>query len=201
MVLRPGVGLRLLILLAVTVGLGLALTLRWRSETWPTFVSDGLHRYVSTVFFVFVTIHVVTLLLDPFTRFSLSDVLVPFVSTYRTFWMGLGICAAELALALGLSVYLRRWIGYRAWRVMHYGTYATFPLVLAHGLGSGSDTRTWWGLAIYIACGVAVGGLAIARAVGGQAATAPSASRRQGGAGVRQFSGPPPGFVPRPRRR
>jgi sulfoxide reductase heme-binding subunit YedZ len=168
-----------LILLAVTVGLGLALTLRWRSDSWPTFISDGLHRYLATVFFVFLFIHVETLLLDPFTRFTLSDLLIPFVSTYRTFWMGLGICAAELALALALSVHIRRLIGYRAWRVMHYGTYATFPLVFAHGLGAGSDTRTWWGLAIYAVCGISVISLAAARFFGGRAETEAEANRRR----------------------
>jgi predicted ferric reductase len=168
-----------LILLAVTVGLGLALTLRWRTESWPTFISDSLHRYLSTVFFVFLGIHVETLLLDPFTKFTLNDLLVPFVSTYRPLWMALGICAAELALALALSVHIRRWIGYRAWRVMHYGTYVIFPLVIAHGLGTGSDTRTWWGLAIYIVCGSAVAGLAAARFFGGRAETEAEANQRR----------------------
>jgi sulfoxide reductase heme-binding subunit YedZ len=170
-----------LILLAFTVGLGLALTLRWRTDSWPTFISDGLHRYLATVFFVFVFIHVETLLLDPFTKFTLSDLLIPFVSTYRPFWMAMGICAAELALALALSVNIRRWIGYRAWRVMHYGTYATFPLVIAHGLGTGSDTRTGWGLAIYIVCGSAVTGLAAARFFGGRAETEAEADQRRAG--------------------
>jgi predicted ferric reductase len=169
-----------LILLAVTVALGLALTLRWRTDSWPTFISDGLHRYLATVFFVFVGIHVETLLLDPFSKFTLSDLLIPFVSTYRPFWMAMGICAAELALALALSFNIRRWIGYRAWRVMHYGTYATFPLVIAHGLGTGSDTRTWWGLAIYIVCGSAVTGLAAARFFGGRAETEIEAAQRSG---------------------
>jgi predicted ferric reductase len=174
-----------LILLAFTVGLGLALTLRWRTDRWPTFISDGLHRYLATVFFVFLGIHVETLLLDPFTKFTLSDLLIPFVSTYRPLWMALGICAAELALALALSVHIRRWIGYRAWRVMHYGTYATFPLVIAHGLGAGSDTRTWWGLGIYIICGSAVTGLAAARFFGGRAETEAEAKQRGAGDGRR----------------
>ncbi len=155
-----------LILLTLTVGLGLALALRWRSPRWPLFISDGLHRYLGTVFFLFLTIHVMTLWLDPFAKFSLADVLVPFRSSYRPLWMGLGICAAELSLALALSVHLRKWIGYRAWRVMHYGTYATFPVALLHGLGSGSDGRTWWGLALYAVCGITIGGLALARLAG-----------------------------------
>jgi predicted ferric reductase len=155
-----------LILLTATVAVGLALAMRWRSVRWPLFISDGLHRYLGTVLFFFLAVHVLTLWLDPFAKFSLADVLVPFRSGYRTLWMGLGICAAELGLALAVSVHLRRWIGYRAWRALHYLTYATFPLAVAHGLGSGSDTRTWWGLAIYVSCGFVVGTLALARLLG-----------------------------------
>jgi predicted ferric reductase len=166
-------GLVSLLLLAATVALGLALTLRWRSPSWPTFVSEGLHRYLTTVLFVFLAIHVVTIWLDPFTKLSLVEVLVPFVSSYRPVWMALGICAFELTLALGLSVYIRNWIGYRAWRVAHYFTNLIFPLALVHGIGTGSDTRTWWGLAIYGVSAIPVGALAAARLVGGSAALAP----------------------------
>lgn len=156
-----------LVLLSLTVALGIALTLRWRSREWPTFVSDGLHRYLGIVFFVFLAVHVITILLDPFTKFSLGDVLVPFKSTYRPLWMGLGICAAELALALGLSVHLRKWIGYRAWRALHYGTYATLPVAFLHGLGTGTDSLAWWGTAIYAACGLPIAGLVALRVVTG----------------------------------
>jgi methionine sulfoxide reductase heme-binding subunit len=145
-----------LLLLAATVCVGVALSLRLRTPRWPTFVTEGLHRYLSTVLLVFLTIHVGTLLLDPFAKFSVQDVLIPFVSTYRTFWMALGICAAELVVAFALSIYIRRLIGYRAWRVLHYGTYALFPLSLLHGIGTGTDTHSWWGAAIYIVAGLPV---------------------------------------------
>jgi predicted ferric reductase len=153
-----------LLLLASSVCVGIALSLRLRSPRFPMFLTEGLHRYLSTVLLVFVGIHVTTLLLDPFARFSLADMLVPFASRYRTLWMALGICAAELTLALGLSVYVRRWIGYKAWRLIHYGTYALFPLGLLHGIGTGTDTRSWWGLAIYAITGVSVMALVFWRA-------------------------------------
>ena len=166
-----------LILLTATVAVGLALAMRWRSARWPLFLSDGLHRYLGTVLFVFLAVHVLTLWLDPFAKFSLADVLIPFRSSYRTLWMGLGICSAELGLALAVSVHLRRWIGYRTWRALHYLTYATFPLAMAHGLGSGSDTRTWWGLAIYVGCGFVVGTLALARLMDRAQAAEPTGRR------------------------
>lgn len=153
-----------LLLLAESVCVGIALSLRLRSPRFPMFLTEGLHRYLSTVLLVFVGLHVGTLLLDPFAKFSLADMLVPFVSRYRTLWTALGICAAELTVALGLSVYVRRWIGYRAWRLIHYGTYALFPLALLHGLGAGTDTRSWWGLAIYGLTALAVTAMVFWRA-------------------------------------
>lgn len=152
------------ILLAATVCVGIALSLRLRSPRWPTFVTEGLHRYLSTVLLVFVAIHVVTLLLDPFAKFSVGDMLVPFASSYKTLWMGLGICAAELLVALALSVYIRRFIGYKAWRAIHYGTYALFPLALIHGLGTGTDTHSAWAVGIYATTGLAVIALVFWRA-------------------------------------
>ena len=153
-----------LLLLAATVCVGLALSLRLRTPRWPTFVTEGLHRYLSTVLLVFITLHVVTLLLDPFAKFTVQDVLIPFVSTYRTFWMALGILAAELVVAFALSVYVRKIIGYRAWRVLHYGTYALFPMSLLHGIGTGTDAHSWWGAAIYIVAAIPVIALVLWRA-------------------------------------
>ncbi|MGI8609656.1 MAG: ferric reductase-like transmembrane domain-containing protein [Candidatus Dormibacteria bacterium] len=165
-----------LLLLSATVCAGVAMSLRWRSPRWPAFVTEGLHRYLSTVMLVFISIHVMTLLLDPFAKFSVQDVLVPLASSYRTFWMGLGICAAELTVAFALSVHLRKAIGYRLWRLVHYGTYGLFPLALLHGLGTGTDTRTGWGLALYLLAGVPVLALVLMRAFPEGSETSPSAA-------------------------
>jgi sulfoxide reductase heme-binding subunit YedZ len=143
---------------------GFALSLKLRSPRFPMFLTEGLHRYLSTVLLVFVAIHVVTLWLDPFAKFSLADMLIPFASTYKTLWMALGICAAELTVALALSVYVRRWVGYTAWRLIHYGTYSLFPLGLLHGLGTGTDSHRWWGIAIYAISALVVAAMVFWRA-------------------------------------
>ena len=145
-----------LAMLTASASLGILVSMRRRSRTWPLFVTDELHRYMTLVFFAFLVLHIVTVLYDPFTRFRPVDVLVPFLSPYRRAWMGLGILAAELSLALAVSGWLRGRIGYRTFRALHYATYAIFPLALIHGLATGSDTRNGWGLAIYLAAGLAV---------------------------------------------
>jgi sulfoxide reductase heme-binding subunit YedZ len=149
-----------LLLLTASVGLGIVVSRRGRSPKWPLFVTDGLHRYLSLVFLVFLSVHVLTIWLDPFTHFSLSDVLVPLSSNYRPLSMGLGIAAAELGLAIWITAYLRRWIGYWAWRAIHFLTYVVFALALIHGIATGTDTGSAWSLALYLGSAGVVGGLA-----------------------------------------
>jgi hypothetical protein len=51
---------------------------------------------------------------------------------------------------------VRRRLGYRAWRAIHWLAYASWPVAVLHGLGTGSDVKQWWMLALTAACIVAV---------------------------------------------
>jgi sulfoxide reductase heme-binding subunit YedZ len=145
-----------ILLLTVSVCAGLLLPSGRRRGRLPFFVVDETHRFAALVFFTFLAMHVATTLLDPFTRFRLTEVLVPFASDYRRVWLGLGVAAAELALAVALSVHLRPRLGYRTWRAVHYATYALFPLAVLHGMGTGTDTASPTGLVTYAVCAAAV---------------------------------------------
>jgi hypothetical protein len=59
-------------------------------------------------------------------------------------------------IALVLTSLLRRRLGYGAWRLVHWLAYASWPVALLHGLGTGSDTKVWWMLALTAACAAAV---------------------------------------------
>ncbi len=147
-VARAG-GFTAFLLLTLSVALGLALSLQLQAPRWPRLINNELHNFVTVVTLVFIGVHVLAVWLDPFTQFGLGEILVPFASHYRPIWMGLGIVAAYLALAIALSVYIRPRIGYAWWRRLHYLTFAVYALTLVHGIATGSDTRTWWGIAIY----------------------------------------------------
>jgi methionine sulfoxide reductase heme-binding subunit len=150
-------------LLTASVALGLLLSSRWRSPRWPRFATTELHRFVTLLTLVFIGIHMLMALLDRFIRFSLIEVLVPFVSHYRPQWTGLGIIAAYLGAALWLSTWLQRQIGYRWWRRLHFATFAVYAAACAHGIGSGSDTGSAWSWSIYVASFLLVGGLLVLR--------------------------------------
>ena len=146
--------LSLLLLTAVLI-LGLATTARLELGSRWRFVIHGLHRNLSLLAVVFVAIHVLGAVLDPYAGISWRDVVIPFVSSYRPFWMGLGVLTLELGVALVLTGLTSRWIGQRAFRFVHWSAYACWPLALLHSLGTGSDVRHGW---FYLLAVVCVGG-------------------------------------------
>ena len=141
-----------LILLTAVVVIGLLARLRFEVAGWPRFLSAALHGNLAFMTLAFLALHIVTAVVDPFTSLGITPVLVPFGSSYRTFWLGLGTVAFELLIAIVVTSLLRRRIGARAWRVVHWAAYASWPVAVVHGLGTGTDARSVWLMGITIIC-------------------------------------------------
>jgi len=154
--LSRGTGAASLVLLTATLAMGIADVARWSSPRMPRFVIDALHGTLSLVAVVLVALHVVTSVLDPFAPLKLTDAVIPFAGRYRPVWVGLGAVAFDLLLALVVTSLVRRRIGVRAWRVIHWTAYACWPLALVHTLGTGSDVRRGWMLVLSVACALVV---------------------------------------------
>jgi methionine sulfoxide reductase heme-binding subunit len=150
-----GAGAVSLVLLTGVVLLGILSARRWRAAAWPRFLTTGFHRNLALLSVVFLGLHVVTAVIDPYTSLGWKAALVPFASPYRTFWLGLGVVAVDLLIALVITSVARRLIGLRGWRAIHWLAYACWPIALAHGLGTGSDTRYGWMLGLVVVCGAA----------------------------------------------
>jgi hypothetical protein len=142
--------------LTASVLLGILTSFRWSSPTWPRFVVEFVHRNVSLLVLVFLAIHVVTVVADSFAPIRWIDVVIPFVSAYRPFWLGLGAVAVDLLIALVVTSLLRHRIGFTTWRFVHWLAYACWPVAVLHGLGTGSDTRSGLVLVFTAACVVSV---------------------------------------------
>jgi Ferric reductase like transmembrane component len=143
-------------LLTGTVVLGVAGVTRFASPRLPRLVTSGLHRNLSLTAVAFLAAHIATALLDTYAPVGLASVLLPFASSYRPFWLGLGTLAFDLVLALVVTSLLRARLRYRSWKLVHWAAYAAWPLALWHGLGTGTDGRLPWLLAIDAACVLAV---------------------------------------------
>jgi hypothetical protein len=129
---------------------------RWRSTRWPRFLVFGLHRNITLLALAFTVVHVVTTIVDAFAPIGLVDAFIPFLSPYRPFWLGMGTVAFDLLLALIVTSLFRRRIGMRAWRLVHWLAYASWPVALLHSFGTGSDARTGWLAALGVVCGLTV---------------------------------------------
>src|SRR6202049_3202324 len=114
-----GAGAVSLVLLSAVVVLGLLARVRFEARGWPRFLSAAVHRDLALMTLVFLTLHIVTAVVDPSPHLGLAA-LVPFGSYYRTFWLALGAIAFELLLAIVATSLLRRHIGARVWRGMHW---------------------------------------------------------------------------------
>jgi methionine sulfoxide reductase heme-binding subunit len=141
-----------LLLLTLAVALGVLDVRRWRSPRWPRFLVGSLHRSVSLVAMVFLALHILTSVLDSFASISLADAFVPFAGSYRPLWLGLGALSLDLLLAVTITSMLRRRVGYRGWRAIHWLAYASWPVALLHSFGTGSDVKQAWFLVGGVAC-------------------------------------------------
>lgn len=154
--LTRSTGTMALILLTLSVVLGVIDVERYSTTRLPRFVVDGMHRTVSLLAVAFLVVHIVTAALDSFASIPLVDAIVPFTGTYRPLWLGLGAASFDLVIAVVITSLARRRLGYQAWRVTHWLSYASWPLALLHGLGTGSDVKATWMIAISGGCLAAV---------------------------------------------
>jgi predicted ferric reductase len=183
-------GVVCLLLMTAVVLLGILVTRQGRLPGLPRFAVTGLHRNLSLLAVLFLVIHVVTAILDPFVTIGWVATVVPLASPYRPVWIGLGAVALDLMAALVLTSLARARIGRRAWRAVHWLAYAFWPLSLAHGLGSSGDLRSGPLLWLSAACAAAVAAALAARALASAnqvpAACRPSAELARQEAAARQ---------------
>jgi sulfoxide reductase heme-binding subunit YedZ len=151
-----GAGAVTLVLLSAVVVLGILSVLRVQSTSWPRFLTVGLHRNLALMTLVFLALHIVTAVVDPFTHLGWLAAIVPFSSYYRTLWLGLGTIAFELMLAIVVTSLVRGLIGQVAWRLVHWLSYASWPIAVVHGAGTGTDAWSGWLFAIQAICVVSV---------------------------------------------
>lgn len=151
-----GAGAVSLVLLSAVVVLGILSVLRVQSTSWPRFLTVGLHRNLALMAVVFLALHIVTAVVDPFTHLGWLAAVVPFSSYYRTFWLGLGTVAFELLLAIVVTSLVRGLIGQVAWRLVHWLSYASWPIAVLHGFGTGTDAWSAWLFGLQAVCVVAV---------------------------------------------
>jgi len=136
-------------LIWLSMALGLLVTNKM-ARFWPGVpASFAIHEYVSLLGLAFIILHAVILMGDQYIHFGLMEIFTPFASTYEPFWVGMGQLSFYGILILSLSFYVRKQIGQKTWRKLHYVSFLTYIIALAHGLASGTDTSLPWAQSYY----------------------------------------------------
>ncbi len=113
-----------------------------RSIDNPAWLQD-LHRWLGGTALIMTGLHMLSLMLDSWAHFSLTQVLVPLAAGYRPWPVALGIVAFYLLIAVYGSSLLRPRMPRRFWKALHYGSYASVVLVSFHAGWSGTDVGAW----------------------------------------------------------
>jgi methionine sulfoxide reductase heme-binding subunit len=159
-------GLVTMLLLTASVLLGILTTGRFAGGSWPRFLTVGLHRNLALLTVTFLALHVGTTVVDQFVSIPLTAAFLPFTTSYKGAWVGLGAVALDLLIALVATSLVRNRLGLRTWRWVHWAAYVCWPVALVHGLGAGTDRGTLWVFVLTIACAAVVTGVATWRFVG-----------------------------------
>jgi predicted ferric reductase len=137
-------------LLWLSMASGTAITNKM-ARFWPGGpTAFAVHEFSSLLGIAFAVFHALILLGDHYINYSLSQVLVPFASAnYRPAWVGVGQVGLYVWIVVTFSFYVRKQIGHKTWRWIHFASYGAFLMALLHGVSSGTDSGLLWAQIMY----------------------------------------------------
>jgi len=159
----------------VTRAAGLiAYLLLWFSTVWGLAVPSKLvaplleqtytfdfHQFISLLSIGFTLLHIMVLMIDQYLPFSIWQILLPFLSPYRPFWVGIGVLSFYIILLVTVTFYIRSLIGMSAFRVIHILSLAGYLGATLHGLFAGTDGTLPGMRILYLGGGLVVAVLTI----------------------------------------
>jgi predicted ferric reductase len=137
-------------LLWLSMVLGITTTNKM-ARLWPGGpAAFAIHEFTSLLGLAFVLLHALVLLGDRYISYTPVKILVPFASVdYHRLWVGLGQLGFYIWMIVALSFYIRRRLGQKTWRLIHYAGYIGYILAMVHGVTSGTDISSGWAQQFY----------------------------------------------------
>lgn len=138
-IIARSTGTAALVALVLSVVSGMALrsaALAWLSHNRGV---RAVHDLTSLLWLPLAIAHVIALVLDPYSKIGLVDLLVPFLVSYGSFAIGLGTISLQLVAVVLLATWLRASLTHQGWLTIHRLSYVAFVAAFAHGLLAGTD--------------------------------------------------------------
>ncbi len=133
-------GLVAYLLLWFSMVLGLAVTSKYLDRMLDRVFTYDFHQFISLLSIAFVALHILVLMFDRYLPYSLWQILIPFISPYRPFWVGVGVIGFYLIILVTVTFYSRNRIGGKAFRLIHILSLVGYLGATLHGIYSGTDT-------------------------------------------------------------
>ncbi|MFZ1881458.1 MAG: ferric reductase-like transmembrane domain-containing protein [Gaiellaceae bacterium] len=147
--LARAAGLAAYALLTLSILAGLVLKSRPFARLKAATVTE-VHKTLALTGLGALCLHAVALVLDSTVKVSLVALVVPGLVAYRPAAVAAGVVAGWLLAIVTASFWLRKRIGIRAWRRLHWFTYALFGLATVHGITAGTDATQPWVRGLYL---------------------------------------------------
>jgi methionine sulfoxide reductase heme-binding subunit len=149
-ILARASGMAAYVLLTASVVAGLVVKSKPFGRAVKAASAVDFHRSLAFLSLLAVGIHGAALIADATVKITLVDLILPGAAPYRPLWTGVGVLTAELMVLIYISFALRKRIGQKNWRRLHYATYALFAGATLHGVMAGTDSNALWALALYL---------------------------------------------------
>jgi predicted ferric reductase len=141
----------------------IAYVLLWFSMVWGLGVSSKIfdvvlhgtftydfHQYISLLAIGFTLLHMGVLLFDGYMPYSIFQILIPFISPYRPFWIGIGVIGFYLMLLVTITFYMRTKISMKTFRAIHTFSLLAYFAITLHSFMSGSDSSLPSVMVLYV---------------------------------------------------
>lgn len=151
-------GITAFILLTLVTCFGLIVSSRTLRVWFRPATSYDTHRVLAFLALAMVILHFSSLLFDQYLHLNIFEALIPFYFS-RDFTttvgfklapaVAMGVVALYGIIILTFTAELRAKLPTKWWRVIHYASFIAYPLFVAHGFLSGTDSKEWWMLVLY----------------------------------------------------
>lgn len=133
-------------LLALSISLLTGMALRPKTLAWLSTnrALSELHSYTTILWAPFAVAHVLAIVIDPYAKVGVLDLLVPFLVSYGTFAIGLGTIALQLLAVVTVAALMRDRLTRSQWLTLHRLSYVAFAATFLHSVLSGTDLAYPW---------------------------------------------------------